>query len=573
VAIRGAIKCVWASLAILGVWSEIGRAGDLVQLTGWAGEGAVVRGSGVSDDVFQLVAEAEWDRSAPREPGRYQVRVAYTDGRVDTRSFPVENPPGRRRFPVYVAASPIRNQLPSSVKVAVTVIDAASGTPVSNTLSAGIAQFPRPKGDASANDPGPFGWGRPLDGVERILPSAGPDGLRFARIPASGNSPGFYLATTESTVGKVGERLKGYDPKAGRSDEFSLESPDQPAINLTPAKASDYLKALSMADPSGVAFRLPTVEEWLRAAKGGKSTAFWWGDEPTFPEGANLLGPEPALAGDATAPSQPPSTSPTFKANPYGLAHTFGNVAEWATDPAGGFARMGGHFRTEPASPLPEVKVEKADELGPDPFVGVRLAFDLTPESGAELIRKRLATDPKLSGVAVVFDPDKASVRLTGSVADSSTIRAADQALEGVWFVASVENNLKTASVGANQLAILGAPTGPSRRLGVLDRTFIEIPLSVHWLDPLPVQGSEWWVNVYLPGGGHFAHKLDSGEPGRASKTLVLIDRSKLAALGLGDNSTVQVALSLGSPAATPSENRVVSNVAAVRPTLPATIR
>jgi hypothetical protein len=573
VAIRGAIKCVLASLAILGVWSEIGRAGDLVKLTGWAGEGSVVNGNGVGDDVFQLVAEAEWDRSASRDVSLYQVRVAYPDGRVDTRAFPRDYPPGRRRFSVYVAASPIRSQFPSSVKVAVTVVDAASGRPVSNTLSAGIEQFPRPKGDASANDPGPFGWGQPLEGVERILPNAGPDGLRFARIPASGNLPGFSIATTESTIGKVGQRLKGYDPKAGRSDEFALEAPEQPAINLTPAQASDYLKALSMADPSGVAFRLPTVEEWLRAAKAGKSTAFWWGDEPTFPEGANLLGPEPALAADTTATSQPPATSPTFKANPFGLAHTFGNAAEWATDPAGGFARMGGHFRTEPASPLPEVKVEKADQLGPDPFVGVRLAFDLTAESGAALIRKRLATDPKLSGVAVTFDPDTASVRLTGSVAGSSTIRAADQALEGLWFIASVQNNLKTESVGANQLAILGMTTEQSRRVGVLDRTFVEVPLSVRWLDPLPVHGSEWWVNVYLPGGGHLAHKLDTGEPGRASKTRVLIDRARLAALGLADNTTVKIALSLGSPAATPDENRVVSNVVAVRPLLPARTR
>jgi len=43
---------------------------------------------------------------------------------------------------------------------------------------------------------------------------------------------------------------------------------------------------------------------------------------------------------------------------------------------------MGGHFRTEPASPMPEVKVEKADEVGPDPFVGVRPTSASLPKSG-----------------------------------------------------------------------------------------------------------------------------------------------------------------------------------------------
>ena len=565
-----AIKRSWAILVFLGFWAEFSHGEDLVQLTRWAGEGSVVRGNGSGDDVFLIVAEAAWSASAPRDPEKYRVRVSYPDGKVETRAFPSDSPPGRRRFPVYVQAAPLRNQMPSAVQVAVSVVDATTGTPVSNALMATIEEFPRWKGDASGNDPGPFGWGKPLEGPERVLPNAGPDGLRFARIAASGDSPGFFLATTESPIARVGEKVPGYDPKAGRSDEFTLEDPAQPAINLTPAKALDYLKALGGNDPSGVTYRLPTAEEWTRAARAGQTTSFWWGDDPTFPEGANLLGPEPALPGDATAPSQPPTTSPTFKANPFGLAHTFGNVAEWATLADGGFARMGGHFRTEPAVPQPEVKVEKPEELGPDPFVGVRAAADLTADSGTTLIRRRLAIDPKLGSVTVAYDPDRAAVKLTGSVVDSATIRAADRALEGLWFVASVENDLESVGVGPNQLATLGGPAGPSRRLGVLDRTFVEVPLAVKWLDPLPVLGSEWWVNVYLPGGGHFAHKLDQGEPGRASKTVVRIDRAKLAALGLKDDSPVKVALSLGSPAVTPDENRVVSNVADVRPTFAA---
>jgi hypothetical protein len=567
---RDFCKTAWAVAAILGVWAQEGRASDLVKLNGWAEESVLVRGSGMTNDLFTIVAEVDWDKSAPRDTSRYLVRVAFPDGRVDTRVFPVESPPGRRRVPIYVIAGPIRDLVPSAVKVAVTIVDATSGVPVSNTLMAGIDQFPRSKGDASGNDNAPFGWGTSMEGDVRILPKDGPGGLKFVRIPGS---PGLFLSTTEANITQVLEQVKTYDPKAGRSDEFTLEDPLQPAINLTPKVALEYLKGLGQSDVSGLTYRLPTVEEWTMAAKGGKSTAFWWGDEPTFPEGANFIGPEPALTGDATAPSTPKPVSPTFKANPFGLAHTFGNAAEWATDPAGGFDRMGGHFRTEPAAPLPVVKVEKDDELGPDPFVGVRPAFVLTPEIGSELIRKKLAIDPALANVAVGFDPETATATLTGSVADSTVRRAVDRLLETVWFVAAVDNKLTTSTVGPNQLAILGNVAGPARKFAVLDRSFIEFPLSIHWLDPLPVVGTSWWINIYLPGGGHLASKLDPGEPGRVSKLMVRIDRSKLEALGLKDETPVKIALSLGSALPNPSDSRVVSNLVEVRPTFPARSR
>ena len=570
VAIRGSLKNFAMVLAILRFPSGDARSADLVRLDRWAGEGSVIRGQAMNGDVFALIAEAEWDRAAARDPGRYLVRVAFPDGRVDTRPFPSDSPPGRRRFAVYVAAQPLRDLFPTAVQVAVTVVDAASGSPVGNTLMASIEDFPRPKGDETANDKAPFGWGKPLEGLARILPNAGPDGLRFARVVGT---PGLFLSTTEATVSQVGQRLPGYDPKAGRSDEFLLEDPPQPAVNLTPSKALDYLNALGEADPSGLTYRLPTVEEWTLAAKAGKPSSFWWGDEPTFPEGANWLGPEPALAVDATAPSQPRSTSPTFQANPFGLAHTFGNVAEWATDPSVGFARMGGHFRTEPASPLPEVKVEKPEEIGPDAFVGVRPAFDLSGDRATVLIKKRLASDPALAGIGIAYDPDRATVRLTGAVADSSTRRAADRLLEGLWFVAGVENELKTAGLKENQLAILGGAAGPARRVGVLGRTFVEVPVSVRWLDPLPVQGSAWWLNLFWPGGGHQAIKLDPSEPGRVSKLVVRVDRQQLASIGLADTSPFQVGLSLGSPASTPFGPRVVSNPTDVRPVFPAVSR
>src|SRR5262249_22072657 len=151
-------------------------------------------------------------------------------------------------------------------------------------------------------------WGQPLkpaEGAAQPLPRPGPDGLQFARVPAAGDVPAYFIATSEATNAQVARRLPGYNPREGRSDEFALEDPSQPAVGLSPQKALAYLTGLTRADSSGVIYRLPTQAEWLRAARAGKDSAFWWGDESTHPAGANFLGPEPALAADTTAPATP----------------------------------------------------------------------------------------------------------------------------------------------------------------------------------------------------------------------------------------------------------------------------
>src|SRR5262249_22231987 len=163
----------------------------------------------------------------------------------------------------------------------------------------------------------------------------------------------------------------------------------------------------------------------------------WWGIEPTYPAGANFLGTEPALTSDSTASNSPMLRGPRWQRNPWGLLHTFGNVAEWATDPAGGTVRLGGHFRTEPTAPRPEVAVADADARGPDPYVGLRPAFDLDATQGAELARQALRGTRELAALAVAFDPDRATARLTGHVADPATRRAADRRLAGLWFLAA----------------------------------------------------------------------------------------------------------------------------------------
>src|SRR5262249_48757752 len=154
-------------------------------------------------------------------------------------------------------------------------------------------------------------------------------------------------------------------------------------------------------DPSGITYRLPTAPEWLRGARAGATSGFSWRDDSDRVKSANFLGPEPALETDTTAAVRPTGAA-TFRANPWGLLHPFGNVAEWATSPAGGFVRMVGHFRSEPNAPV-EIPVTDAQSTGPDPYVGVRPAFDLDAARGTALVRRALASDSRLAALGVAF--------------------------------------------------------------------------------------------------------------------------------------------------------------------------
>jgi hypothetical protein len=523
-------------------------------------------------ECFRLIAKAQFERGTAVGP--YQLQVVAPDGQIETRPLPAQEL-AARRFTVLVRSASVRNVRPSAVVVRVRVLDAATGAAVSTVLNATIRDFPHPSvsGDAAASEsgtesgtePSPFGWGEPLSvlaGAAPSLPRHGPDGLRFVRIPAAEGLPGFFLAATEATNAQVKRRLAGYDPKAGRSDEFTLEDTAQPALGLSPKLAQQYVAALSQSDPAGVTYRLPNQTEWLRAARAGGGSAFWWGDEASYPAGANFLGPEPSLATDTTAlPGK-------FEPNPWGLVHTFGNVAEWATTPSGGFVRLGGHFRTEPASPMPdEAAVDDPETTGPDAYVGVRPAFDLSAEKGAELIRKALRRNARLTGVKVAYDPDRDTATLTGTLSDPALRRDADRRLGPLWFLAAVENRIATPEVAAGTLATLGDVAGTVRRITPLGRWIYEVPIAVRWGDPLPVSGSEWWVNVYpsASAGGHFAHKLIEITPNPSGRLIVLIDRGKMAALGLPVDAPVVVALSLGAEAPSPADPHVVSNLAPIR--------
>jgi formylglycine-generating enzyme len=99
------------------------------------------------------------------------------------------------------------------------------------------------------------------------------------------------------------------------------DDPKQPAITITQYAAKQYCKWLSAI--SGAQYRLPTEAEWEYACRGGTTTAYSWGDDPS------LIDDYAWHYGNADEGPRPVGTK---EPNPFGLHDMHGNVAEWVID-------------------------------------------------------------------------------------------------------------------------------------------------------------------------------------------------------------------------------------------------
>ena len=93
----------------------------------------------------------------------------------------------------------------------------------------------------------------------------------------------------------------------------------RPVINVSWYEAVEYAKWLS--EQTGKRYRLPTEAEREYAARGGKQTSYWWGND--FLEGMANCKDCGSQWDKKTAPVG------SFKPNPFGLYDTAGNVWEW----------------------------------------------------------------------------------------------------------------------------------------------------------------------------------------------------------------------------------------------------
>src|SRR4029453_11843017 len=79
-----------------------------------------------------------------------------------------------------------------------------------------------------------------------------------------------------------------------------------------------------LSTQSGKRYRLPNEAEWEYAARGGKETPYWWGED--WQNGMANFADCSSSWVKKTAPVG------SFKPNPFGLYDTAGNVWEWAEE-------------------------------------------------------------------------------------------------------------------------------------------------------------------------------------------------------------------------------------------------
>jgi formylglycine-generating enzyme required for sulfatase activity len=98
---------------------------------------------------------------------------------------------------------------------------------------------------------------------------------------------------------------------------------DQPVVCVSWHDAMAYIEWLSTE--TGQTYRLPSEAQWEYAARAEKETVFWW---------RNNIGKNWANC-DGCSSNGDKKIAPvgSFKANPFGLYDTVGNVWEWVADP------------------------------------------------------------------------------------------------------------------------------------------------------------------------------------------------------------------------------------------------
>jgi len=163
-----------------------------------------------------------------------------------------------------------------------------------------------------------------LPGGEFWMGSPGSEGGR-----SSDEGPRHQVRIAPFAIGKTEVTFAQYDAFAeatGRAkpEDMGWGRGDRPVINVSWEDAVAY--AAWLPKETGEKYRLPSEAEWEYAARAGTEDAYWWG-QGSAQGNANCGGCGGKWDGRQTAPVG------SFKANPWGLYDTAGNVWEWVQDP------------------------------------------------------------------------------------------------------------------------------------------------------------------------------------------------------------------------------------------------
>ena len=131
----------------------------------------------------------------------------------------------------------------------------------------------------------------------------------------------FAIGRYEVTFGEYDQFAKATNRKL--PDDQGWGRGRRPVIKVSWEDANAYAKWLS--EQTGKRYRLPTEAEWEYAARAGKETNYWWGND-LIKGIANCNGCGSQWDSKQTAPVG------SFKPNAFGLHDTAGNVWEWVED-------------------------------------------------------------------------------------------------------------------------------------------------------------------------------------------------------------------------------------------------
>jgi serine/threonine-protein kinase len=151
----------------------------------------------------------------------------------------------------------------------------------------------------------------PMSSGDMVLVDAGPALLGSDKHRV--NLPAFYIDKTEVSNGVYARFVQEKHRRAPKG--FAKDKPEYPVVNVSLYDAMEFAKWAGK--------RLPTSDEWEKAARGTKGQLYPWGDKPK-PELANL-------ADNALLPKHglKPVTAFPGGASPYGALNMCGNVWEW----------------------------------------------------------------------------------------------------------------------------------------------------------------------------------------------------------------------------------------------------
>ena len=308
-------------------------------------------------------------------------------------SPPAAHPPQQQQAP------PSRKPVPGTSKPAGQPIPkaalAAGALALAVLLAAGFLWFnrtpaPKPAQDAPKTAAAKVPSGPPV--VQPVLPiredlpksvatSTGtmmliPDGEYVTGTAGKTlNLPSFYLDKTEVTNGDYGAFCQATQhplPKNPVWDRKYFDKPDYPVLNISWADARDFA--------AWAGKRLPTEEEWEKAARGPEGRLYPWGNWSQS-TAANLKGQEDGHANAAPVGSFP------YDESPYGILDMEGNVEEWSASDFGDGKKVvrGGGFTSAVEQATTATRRGGNPVLDPAVFSNIGFRCAASPDAALKL--------------------------------------------------------------------------------------------------------------------------------------------------------------------------------------------